>query len=73
MKRSRNNTFTAFVTLDTGKCKACWLCMDACSRGVIGRVNLPWHKHALLTAGGKCTGCRKCVAVCKYGALTLKQ
>ena len=29
---------TRYVTLDTGSCEACWRCVDACVRGVLGRI-----------------------------------
>jgi 2-oxoglutarate ferredoxin oxidoreductase subunit delta len=64
----REHTKTHFVTLETGKCKACWKCIADCHGRVIGKVDLPWHKHALITAPDKCTGCLKCVGVCPNGA-----
>jgi len=67
---NRNHTFTPFVKLDTHKCKACWKCMTDCPDKVIGKVDLPWHKHVLLLEPGKCTGCNKCIKGCEFGALT---
>ena len=66
----RNHAFTTFIKLDTHKCKACWKCMRGCPTKVIGKVDLPWHKHVLLLEPGKCTGCNKCVKGCEFGALT---
>lgn len=66
----REHTATAFVMLDTKKCKACWECQHACPNHVIGRINLPWHKHALFVNSGLCVGCMKCVKVCKAGAMS---
>ncbi|HEY4786164.1 MAG TPA: ferredoxin family protein [Bacteroidales bacterium] len=65
---SRRHIRTDYVQLDTGKCKACWKCIEACPNGVIGKIDLPWHKHALITASDHCTGCFSCVNVCLYGA-----
>lgn len=65
---SREHTRTSFVMLDTGKCKACWKCIEECPGRVIGKVDLPWHKHALITSPDKCTGCLKCIGVCPDGA-----
>ena len=60
---------TAFVVLDTGKCAACWKCSDVCANNVIGRINLPWHKHIRFVNSHTCTGCMKCVKVCNTGAI----
>lgn len=59
-----------FITLDTQKCEACWKCLKACTHNVIGRINLPWHKHIRFVNGGECTGCVKCMKVCKAGAIS---
>jgi ferredoxin len=69
--RSVNNdsTRTKFIQLDTGKCSACWNCQSVCKNDVIGRINLPWHKHARFVQSSNCTGCLKCVNVCEPGAL----
>ncbi len=71
MKRpffSSEHTRTPFVRLDTQKCKACWKCLCDCPNLVIGKVDLPWHKHALIVEPGRCTGCLKCLKTCQYGA-----
>ncbi len=60
----------AFITLDTKKCVACWECIDICPQNVIGRINLPWHKHAKLSNQDACIGCMKCVKVCKAKAIS---
>ena len=60
---------TRFVELDSRKCQACWLCVDACPIRVIGRVSVLWHKHASFRQAEDCLGCFECVAVCRSGAL----
>ena len=60
---------TRFVQFDSRKCQACWACVDACARQVIGKVSVLWHKHAALRKGEDCIGCFKCVAACRTGAL----
>ncbi len=65
---NREPARTKYVELDTKKCQACWKCQGKCSNHVIGRVNLPWHKHAVIVNGGSCTGCLKCVRVCDSSA-----
>ena len=58
------------VQLDTRKCKACWKCIDECPNMVIKKVDLPWHKHAIIADPGKCSSCLKCIKACQYGALS---
>jgi Fe-S-cluster-containing hydrogenase component 2 len=70
---SRHLLRTDFVELDTRKCQACWRCVDACARQVIGKVSVLWHKHAKLRAGKDCTGCLKCVAVCPAKAMARRE
>jgi 2-oxoglutarate ferredoxin oxidoreductase subunit delta len=67
---NREHLKTAFIQLDTGKCKACWKCREACPNHVIGVVDLPWHKHSIFINGSNCTGCLKCVRVCEPNALS---
>jgi uncharacterized Fe-S center protein len=43
---------TDFIYLDTGKCRACWECIGSCPNGVIGKVNLPFHKHTRIDRPG---------------------
>ena len=59
-----------FIQLDANKCKACWKCMEMCENDVFGRINLPWHKHIVVSKADNCTGCIKCVKICEYGALS---
>ncbi|HPT20646.1 MAG TPA: 4Fe-4S binding protein [Bacteroidales bacterium] len=65
---NRNHTGTEFIHLDTRKCKACWECLVECPNKVIGKIDLPWHKHALVADPSKCSGCLKCIKACKFGA-----
>ena len=67
---NRNYAKTAYIRLDTRKCRACWKCQEKCSNNVISRVNLPFHKHARIVNSGDCTGCIKCVNVCESNALS---
>lgn len=70
--RSNNNdsTRTTYIQIDTRKCIACWQCLAECKNHVIGRINLPWHKHSRFVKSSECTGCLKCIKVCEPGALT---
>ena len=66
---NRRQANTKYIQLDTRKCEACWKCIEACSNNVIGCVNLPWHKHALIIKSDKCTGCSKCIKACEFNAI----
>jgi 2-oxoglutarate ferredoxin oxidoreductase subunit delta len=69
--RSKNDSFrTAYIQLNTKKCIACWECLKECKNNVIGRIDLPWHKHSRFVNSYECTGCFKCLNVCEPGALT---
>lgn len=68
---NRKHTKTAFVLLDAKECRACWKCLEVCTKNVIGRINLPWHKHIRFLNGSVCIGCMKCVKICKTGAITM--
>lgn len=65
---NRENKRTQFVQLDAKKCKACWACIKNCTNRVIGKVDLPYHKHALIVNSDACTGCLNCLSVCKFNA-----
>jgi Pyruvate/2-oxoacid:ferredoxin oxidoreductase delta subunit len=68
---NRKSTRTSHVQLDTRKCKACWRCLEDCQKQVIGKVNLPWHKHALIINSDKCTGCLRCINACPHDAFSM--
>jgi NAD-dependent dihydropyrimidine dehydrogenase PreA subunit len=61
---------TLFVKLDTKKCEACWKCLESCPINVIGKIDLPWHKHAVLNHPDDCSGCLTCIKECTSGAIT---
>jgi 2-oxoglutarate ferredoxin oxidoreductase subunit delta len=66
----RNRKFqTAFVHATGMKCKACWKCVEACPKAVIGKIDFLFHKHAVIRNPESCTGCLKCVKACKYGVI----
>lgn len=62
--RNRN---TKYISIDTGKCKACWDCIDECENDVLGKVNLWFHKHVVFKNPEQCIGCRRCVRKCPNG------
>lgn len=65
-----NSRYTEYVQLDTRKCEACWKCLEKCVKNVIGKVNMPWHKHAKFVKPEACTGCLKCINICEYTAFS---
>jgi len=67
----RNKTETRFVRLDRKKCEACWRCIEKCPEKVIARIDLPWHRHAVIKNAGDCKGCLRCVNACESGALLI--
>ncbi len=67
---SQQSTRTSYIHLDTGKCKACWKCIENCTNRVINKVDLPWHKHSLIVEPDACTGCLNCIKICQYGAFS---
>lgn len=65
---SRRNT-TAYIAINTKLCKACWKCVDACPKGVMGKMDFFFHRHARIVNPGDCIGCRACEKACPEGAI----
>lgn len=65
---NQNRTRSKFILLDTKKCIACWKCIKVCSNNVISKIDLAWHKHALLVEPNNCIGCNKCIDICQNKA-----
>lgn len=72
-KRRAATQETAHIILDRQICQACWKCVDNCPKKVFGKVNLPFHKHAIVVNPDDCIGCKKCVKGCECGALTSRE
>ncbi len=64
------HTSTEFISINTHLCKACWACVETCSRQVIDKVEFFNHKHAHISQKERCKGCFKCVRVCPNGAIS---
>ena len=64
---------TLFIELEPKKCQACWACIEACPKQVIGKIDFSIHKHAKVVNPDACIGCKKCVKVCQYDAVTAKE
>ncbi len=64
-KRSRRST--RYIRVDADKCTACWKCIEECQYGVLGALNLWFHKHVVVRESEKCRGCKRCIEVCPNG------
>ena len=62
---------TKFISLDPNKCQACFKCVEGCKKQVLGKIDLPFHKHAKVVNPDACIGCKKCIKTCEHGAITL--
>lgn len=60
---------TKYIVLRNRLCRACWACVEVCPNGVLGKINLPFHKHAHIDNASACKGCRKCVNACMNHAI----
>jgi len=61
---------TEFIEINSRSCEACWKYISVCTNNVIGKIDLPWHKHARIVNGSNCTGCLKYVNICESKALS---
>jgi 2-oxoglutarate ferredoxin oxidoreductase subunit delta len=68
----RQRSSTQYIVLDKSRCEACWRCVEACPRSVLGRVDFLGHRHAKVRAADECQGCGRCVKACETGALSLR-
>ncbi|MDR3327212.1 MAG: 4Fe-4S dicluster domain-containing protein [Prevotellaceae bacterium] len=63
---------TAYVWANTQNCTACWKCIDACPKKVIGKVGFLWHKHIIIKNVENCIGCKTCIKTCSQGVFSEK-
>lgn len=54
-------------------CIACWQCVDACPREVLGKVKFLWHRHVKVVAPDRCVGCGKCVSACPKSIFSIEK
>jgi 2-oxoglutarate ferredoxin oxidoreductase subunit delta len=64
---------TKYILFNSNLCEACWKCLEACQEKVFGKVDIIFHKHALILNPNACIGCMKCVKVCEAGAIQNKK
>jgi len=70
INKKLRKAYTGHLWVNKQKCKACWECIDACPKQVIGKVNFLWHKHIVLKKSENCSGCKKCLKVCQHGVFS---
>ncbi len=58
-----------YIRLDTSRCKACWKCVQVCPQGVFGKVDILFHRHALIKRMENCKGCLLCLNSCPNQAI----
>ncbi len=64
---------TAYISLDTRLCRACWDCIGACPNGVLDKVKGLFHKHARIARADRCDGCGTCAGICPTQAISMIQ
>jgi MinD superfamily P-loop ATPase len=69
--RASRTSVTGHIQIDAHKCKACWKCIEVCRNNVIGKINLPFHKHVHVNHPECCKGCQRCLKVCPENAICL--
>lgn len=61
---------TDFIQINTHACQACWSCIDACPRQVLGKVEFFSHRHVRIDHAERCQGCEACIRACPEQAIT---
>lgn len=61
---------TEYIRVDSGKCKACWKCLEVCPKDVFGKINILIHKHMKIVNRDNCTGCLTCIKACSHRAIS---
>ena len=67
------HTETPYILLDTGRCKACWVCVDVCPQHVLGKIDLRFHRHVRIDRTKKCKGCLRCLKACPNQAILARE
>ncbi|MBD5234066.1 MAG: ferredoxin family protein [Bacteroidales bacterium] len=67
--RIRARMRTKFININPHNCVACWKCMEACPKNVLGKIEFLGHRHVRISNGAACIGCKKCVRTCPEGCI----
>ncbi|MCM1067138.1 MAG: ferredoxin family protein [Muribaculaceae bacterium] len=70
LDKLRNRNSTAYITVNSRRCVACWECYEACPRQVLGKIDFLGHRHIKIKNAAGCIGCMKCVKACSHGAIS---
>lgn len=67
---------SACITIDTERCKGCYLCVSACPKSIIGQassINQKGYTPAAIIEekAQECTGCAACALMCPDVAITV--
>lgn len=64
----------AYIVIDENKCKSCYLCIEACPKGVIKKSSKTGCTSNFIAEfydpEGKCIGCKSCALSCPDLAIT---
>ena len=61
---------TPFIAINPRDCIACWECVEACPKDVLGKVDFLGHRHVKIVNADACIGCNKCIRICPKGVFT---
>ena len=64
---------TEFIDFIPKGCISCWKCVEACPKNVIGKIEVLFHRHAILVDADACIGCKKCVKACPQHCFAAKE
>jgi len=67
------HTETDYIYLNTSRCQACWVCVQACPQHVLGKIDLRFHRHAHIDQAKNCKGCLRCLKACPNQAILAKE
>jgi 2-oxoglutarate ferredoxin oxidoreductase subunit delta len=64
------------VEVDFEKCKACYLCIKVCKKGVFEvskKTNKAGYSPAIVSNSAKCVACKDCCIMCPDSAIKISK
>lgn len=64
------------ITVDAARCKACYLCVQACPKKCLGKsatISKKGYFPAEMTTPQACVGCAMCYQICPDIAITVER